>query len=138
MRDNRAWWKEITFMPTSPVVGILSPGEMGHAIGRRLARSGSRVITSLEGRSERTAGLTRAAGIEDVASLDRVVGEADVILSVLPSAAAPTVAREVARRLPNRTGPLTFVECNALSPRVVREIGAVVGDAGGRVVDVGI
>jgi len=96
------------------------------------------VITGLEGRSERTAGLARAAGIEDVGSLVRVVGEADVILSVLPSAAAPTVAREVARRLPGRPGPLTFVECNALAPRLVREIGAVVGDAGGRVVDVGI
>ena len=119
-------------------VAILSPGEMGHAIGRTLARHGPRVITSLDGRSERTAGLTQAAGIEDVGTLDRVVREADVVLSVLPSAAAPTLAGEVARRLASRPRPLTFVECNALAPQTAREIGQVVSAAGGHVVDVGI
>jgi 3-hydroxyisobutyrate dehydrogenase-like beta-hydroxyacid dehydrogenase len=125
-------------MARPETVAILSPGEMGHAIGRTLARRGLRVITSLDGRSKRTAALTRAAGIEDVGSLDRVVQEADVVLSVLPSAAAPVVAREVARRLPGRARPLTFVECNALAPQTVRQIGAVVAEAGGHVVDVGI
>jgi 3-hydroxyisobutyrate dehydrogenase-like beta-hydroxyacid dehydrogenase len=138
MFHNSTVGKEKETMPTSPVVAILSPGEMGHAIGRVLAKRGLRVITSLDGRSERTAGLARAAGIEDVGSLDRVVGEADVVLSVLPSAAAPEVAREVARRLRQRSRPLTFVECNAMAPHVVREIASGVADAGGRVVDVGI
>ncbi len=125
-------------MATPETVAILSPGEMGHAIGRVLARHGLRVITSLEGRSERTASLARAAGIEDVGSLDRVVAEADTIFSVLPSAAAPILASEVARRLAGRDRPVTFVECNALAPRTVREIGEVVSSAGGHVVDVGI
>ena len=61
-----------------------------------------------------------------------------MVLSVLPSAAAPRLADEVARRLASRTRPLTFVECNALAPQTVRAIGEVVSEAGGHVVDVGI
>lgn len=125
-------------MATAQTIAILSPGEMGHAIGAALARHGATVITSLAGRSERTVGLARAAGIEDVGSLDRVVREADAILSVLSSASAPLVASEVASRLAGRDRPLTFVECNALAPKTAREIGAVVAGAGGHVVDVGI
>src|SRR5262245_27728756 len=120
-------------------VAIVSPGEMGHAIGRVLGLRGARAITALEGRSGRTAELTRAAAIEDVGTLERVVREADVLMSVLPSAAAPVVAERVAALLPSRTGPpLLFVDCNAMAPRSVREIATVVGAAGARVVDVGI
>lgn len=119
-------------------VAILSPGEMGSAIGGFLARRGLSVITSLDGRSERSVELARRAGIEDVGSLDRVVAEADVVFSVLASAAAPELAGAIARRLPGRDRPLTFVECNALAPETTRAIAGVVADAGGHVVDVGI
>jgi 3-hydroxyisobutyrate dehydrogenase-like beta-hydroxyacid dehydrogenase len=125
-------------MTTPQVVAIVSPGEMGHAIGGVLVRRGLRVITSLDGRGARTAELTRAAGIDDVGNLDRLVAEADIVMSVIPSAAAPGVGHEVARRLVRRDRPLTFVECNALAPQTARQIGAVVSDAGGHVVDVGI
>ena len=125
-------------MTTMPVIAILSPGEMGHAIGRVLVHHGLRVLTSLEGRSERTRELTRAAGIEDAGDLDRAVAAADLVLSVMPSAAAPAAARAVAERLAGRERPLTFVECNALAPQTARAIGAEVMAVGGRVVDVGI
>ena len=42
----------------SDTIAILSPGEMGHAVGRVLVNHGYRVITSLAGRSRRTAGLS--------------------------------------------------------------------------------
>jgi putative dehydrogenase len=125
-------------MAERPVVAILSPGEMGHAIGRVLVRHGLRVITSLDGRSERTRGLSRAAGIEDAGRLDGAVAAADLVLSVMPSVAAPEVAAAVADRLAGRTRPLTFVECNAIAPQTARAIGDRVAGAGGRVVDVGI
>src|SRR5436853_3972192 len=120
------------------VVAILSPGEMGHAIGGVLRRRGLRVITSLRGRSGRTAELTAAAGIEDVGSLDALVDQADMVMSVLPSASAHAVGDEVARRLTGRTRPLTFVECNAMAPQHVRQICDRVARAGGRTIDVGI
>src|SRR5437762_13256940 len=110
-------------MDEQPVVGIVSPGEMGHAIGRVLAARGLRVMTSLAGRSERTIGLARIAGIEDIGSLDRLVAEADLVLSVLPSAAAPKLARDVANRLATPATALTFVHCNAPSPALPRDIG---------------
>src|SRR5438874_6949285 len=123
-------------MTQAPIVAILWPGEMGHAIGRVLVNRGLRVVTALEGRSVRTAGLTRLAGIEDVGSIEGVVREADVVFSVTASVAAPVVGREVARFHAGRDNALIFVECNALAPRTVREIAAVVSDEGGTVVDV--
>ena len=93
---------------TSDTIAILSPGEMGHAIGRVLVNHGFRVITSLAGRSRRTADLSQAAGIEDVGNLDCLVDQADFILSIMPSAAAPVVASEVASRLSIRGRTLTF------------------------------
>ncbi|HZQ98609.1 MAG TPA: DUF1932 domain-containing protein [Chloroflexota bacterium] len=119
-------------------VAILSPGEMGHAIGRKLARNGARAITALDGRSRRTRELAAAAGIEDVGSLERVVAEAEVLMSVLPSAAAPGLGQAVAERLGGRREPLLFVECNALAPATVESIAATVSAAGAKVVDVGI
>jgi 3-hydroxyisobutyrate dehydrogenase-like beta-hydroxyacid dehydrogenase len=125
-------------MTETSVVAILWPGEMGHAIGRVLVRRGLRVVTSLEGRSARTAGLASAAGIQDAGSIDRTIREADVVFSVTASAAAPGVGSAVARAIAGRDRPLTFVECNALAPQTVREIAAETTAAGGSVVDVGI
>ena len=129
-------------MERQPVVAILSPGQMGSAIGRVLAARGPRVIAPLAGRSERTIGLARSAGIEDVGTIERVVAEADVILSVTTSVAAPLIGSEVAALLRSgrvgRTRPLTFVECNALAPQNVRAIAAPLLEAGCRLVDAGI
>ena len=49
-------------------VGILFPGEMGAALGLRLAESGLHVLTTLEGRSDRTAAL--CAGLKDKGRVD--------------------------------------------------------------------
>ena len=51
---------------TVPMVGILSPGDMGHAVGRVLVENGVKVVTCLEGRSKRTYDLAIKAGIEAV------------------------------------------------------------------------
>jgi len=103
---------------------------MGGAVGRRLREAGLRVITSLEGRSERTRATAAAAGLEDAGSLAAAVREADVLLSILPPARALELARAVGRE----PGPL-YVDCNAVSPATARAVGEVVGD---RYVDAGI
>ena len=56
-------------------VGILSPGDMGHSVGQTLRENGLRVITCLQGRSERTRGLAKAAGIADVPTYGDLVRE---------------------------------------------------------------
>jgi 3-hydroxyisobutyrate dehydrogenase-like beta-hydroxyacid dehydrogenase len=111
-------------------VGIVSPGDMGSAVGRRLRESGLRVVTALAGRSERTRERAAACGFEDVGSLAAVVREADVLLSILPPGDALALAESVGRD----AGPL-YVDCNAVSPATARAIGAAVG---GRYVDAGI
>ncbi len=118
------------------IVGICGAGMMGSGIGARLVEGGLRVLTvTRSGRSENLDEL----GIEDVGSVDRLVAEADVILSVMGSVDAPGFAGQVADALVRspRTG-LVFAECNLLDPGVSRAIDAQLSALGVRVVDAGI
>ena len=54
-------------------VALLSPGDMGHSVGAVLVANGLRVISCLEGRSERTRGLAEKAGIAAVNSYAEIV-----------------------------------------------------------------
>jgi len=111
-------------------VAVISPGDMGSAVGRRLRDGGLRVVTSLAGRSQRTRGLATDAGIEDAGSLTAAIRQADVLLSILP----PGRALELAETVGRDPGPL-YVDCNAVSPASARAIGRAVGE---RYVDAGI
>jgi 3-hydroxyisobutyrate dehydrogenase-like beta-hydroxyacid dehydrogenase len=111
-------------------VAVISPGDMGSAVGRRLSEAGTRVVTALAGRSERTRALAADAGFIDAGSLAEAVRQADVLLSIVPPGRALEVARAVGR------DPATlYVDCNAISPATARSIGDLVG---GRYVDAGI
>ena len=44
-------------------IGILSPGDMGSAVGKVLIDNGYKVFTNLDGRSKRTKNLSEKAGI---------------------------------------------------------------------------
>jgi len=111
-------------------VAVISPGDMGSAVGRRLSEAGTRVVTALAGRSERTRALAADAGFVDAGSLVEAVRQADVLLSIVP----PGRALEVAGAVGHDPGPL-YVDCNAISPATARSIGELVGD---RYVDAGI
>jgi hypothetical protein len=109
-------------MPTT--VGIVHPGEMGSAIGACLAGCGHQVIWASAGRSAATAKRADDAGLADVGTLDQLVAASDVVISVCPPHAASALGREL------RGFRGTFVEANAVSPRTVRDIAAVVTGAG--------
>jgi 3-hydroxyisobutyrate dehydrogenase-like beta-hydroxyacid dehydrogenase len=123
---------------TITTVGLLSPGDMGSAIGATLLAHGLRVLTYLGPRSERTRALARQAGIEDVPSLETLVREVDAVLSVLVPARALDLAREVAGALRATGAAPLYVDCNAIAPRTVRAIGETILAAGGRFADAGI
>ncbi|NQU59517.1 MAG: NAD(P)-dependent oxidoreductase [Rhodospirillales bacterium] len=127
---------------TNDVIAVLMPGDMGHATGRVLAARGHQVITCLDGRSERTVALAGAAGLQDAGSLDAVVENASLILSILPPAAALGQAGDVAGaigRTGGRTGkPPVYVDCNAVSPGTAKAIAGVIGAAGASFIDAGI
>lgn len=109
-------------------IGILGIGEMGGAIARTLSAH-TRVVSTLEGRSDRTRANAEAAGVHDVGSMDEVVRQSALVLSVLASDTAPAVAAEVAeaaRRVGKRA---LFGEFNAIAPSTVQTIADEAADA---------
>lgn len=119
-------------------VGILSPGDMGHAIGAVLHQHQIRVITQLQDRSTRTIALAQAAGFTKVSDDETLVRESDIILSILPPDQAPALVERIARALRNTGATPLFVDCNAIAPRTVRALEQQITEAGAGFVDVGI
>ena len=119
-------------------VAILSPGDMGHAVGQRLREHELDVVTCLAGRSDRTRGLAERAGIRDVGTMEELVWQSDIVMSMTVSAAVTGLCRQVADALQATGSDTLFAECNAISPRLVRELEPVITGAGGRFVDVSI
>jgi 3-hydroxyisobutyrate dehydrogenase-like beta-hydroxyacid dehydrogenase len=112
-------------------VGIVSAGAMGSAIGAGLRAGGAEVVTTLAGRSERTARLARQAGLECLPDLEAVVHEADVVLSVAPPDQAEAIAGDIAA-----TGASVLVaDLNAVAPATARRIEVTLRDAGIDLVD---
>ncbi|MFI5012186.1 MAG: DUF1932 domain-containing protein [Hyphomicrobiales bacterium] len=119
-----------------PSVAIIAPGQMGAAVGARLAKHGLEVTTSLEGRSEASRERAARAGMAGV-DLDRIV-TADIVLSILPPGDALTLAETLAPRLAVRGARVLYVDCNAVSPATVKRIAAVLAPSGVGFVDAGI
>jgi 3-hydroxyisobutyrate dehydrogenase-like beta-hydroxyacid dehydrogenase len=119
-------------------VAILSPGDMGHSVGQVLGTNGLRVITCLQGRSERTQTLARRAQIEDVPTYEALVSAADLVLSILVPAQATAAAERVARAISETGADIVYADCNAIAPATTRHIGQLISAAGGRFVDASI
>ncbi|HVB63819.1 MAG TPA: DUF1932 domain-containing protein [Nitrolancea sp.] len=119
-------------------VGLISPGEMGHAIGAVLTHNGARVVTNLQGRGPRTVERAAKAGLEDVGNDEALVREATVLLCVVAPALAGEVVERVTTALNATHSSLLYVDCNAISPQTVRPFEALVSDVGSRFADVGI
>ena len=126
-------------MPKSiETVAILSPGDMGNAVGKMLIDHGLHVIAALNERSPRTRQLATQAGIEDVGTIAQLVQKAQIILSILVPAQAVVAAQAVATALRLHQGDLLYVDCNAIAPATVAEIATLINAAGGRFADAGI
>ena len=119
-------------------IAILSPGDMGHGIGRVLREGGARVITCLRGRSQRTRSLAEGAGIAEVPDLDTVTQLADIILSIMVPGKAATLASELAAALQRTAAHPVIVDCNAIAPATAQTIAATIEEHGGRFIDAGI
>jgi len=121
-------------------IAIMTPGDMGHSIGRRLAEAGYRVVTNLEGRSERSRALAAKAGIEDLASDSRLLSECDAIFSIMP----PDQAGGFVDRMAVAAGGLAdkpravLADLNAIAPSTARALRDRAEAAGIRFLDGGI
>jgi len=96
---------------------------MGAGIGWALREGGARVVTTVAGRSARTARLAAAAGLELLPDLAELVRVAQVILVVTPPAAAVDAARRIAEVCSTQR-PIV-ADLNATAPATVAEVARV-------------
>ena len=109
-------------------VGVLGIGEMGTAVAKLLHDNGVRVVTTLEGRSDKTKANAETAGVEDLGSMEEVVRVSDLVLSMLSSNAAPGVAHLVGEAARSVGAHPIYGEFNAVAPGTVQAIEADIGD----------
>lgn len=119
-------------------IGILSPGEMGAAVGAVLHARGLEVLTWIDGRSTTTRQRAEAAGISTVPSLASLIERCDLVLSILAPAHAHALAQmigDAARASGNTT---TLADCNAIAPKTVAQIETELDGSGVTFLDAGI
>jgi uncharacterized protein with GYD domain len=116
-------------------VAILSIGEMGYHFARLLKEHGVEVMTAAGGRSEVTRKRAENAGVRMVPMVE-LVGQAELVVSIVVPSAAEKVAAEVARAFSQsgRKGCL-YLEANAISPMTAEAAGNSIARAGGSFVD---
>ncbi len=108
---------------------------MGSAVGRALLDGGAEMVTTLEGRSERTARLAEAAGLACVPTLRDVVEDVDVVLSIAPPGDAGEIAAALAEACTAVSAAPLVADLNAISPATTRRIEADLAAAGLDLVD---
>lgn len=123
-------------MSTSPTVAIIAPGNMGAGVGRRLTENRVTVLTSLAGRSEESVKRAREAGMQPVE--ERVLAEADFLLSIVPPGEALRLANQLTPILTAANRKPVYVECNAVSPPTMLKIADVIAATGCPFVGAGI
>jgi 3-hydroxyisobutyrate dehydrogenase-like beta-hydroxyacid dehydrogenase len=106
------------------------------------SRSGCKVLTNLDNRSEATRQRARDAGMQD-ASFKEIGATCDWVLSILP----PSDAFALAERFLQESAASTrlagtpsacFVDCNAVNPKTVHRIAALFKDSPSKFIDAGI
>lgn len=114
-------------------IGVLSPGAMGAAVAAAGLRGSTAMLWAGEGRGHATRARADAAGMVDVGTVEDLVQQSEIILSVCP----PSFADDVADRVFDLGFSGTFVEANAIAPSTARAVAAR-APAGVHVVDGGI
>jgi L-threonate 2-dehydrogenase len=120
----------------TPVVAVIAPGMMGAAVGKRLVDNGVKVLTSLKGRSAETATRAKAAGM--AAAGDEEIAACDFILSILPPGDAVALAERFQPALKASNAKPVYVDCNAINPKTVDRVAAVIAPTDCPFVDSGI
>ena len=119
-------------------IAILMPGDMGHGCGQAFKANGFRVVSCLNQRSERTKKLALASGIEDLKTIDNVIQASDLILSILPPESALKQAETINTKILEFKKKVTYVDCNAISPKTAEKINNVISSKFCNFIDAGI
>ena len=125
-------------MQSSLTVGLLYPGEMGSTLAALLRSRGIRVVTTLADRSQRTARLSREAGVIELGSLADVVRQSAIVMSLVPPDAAEEVA-DAYCELAHLSAPgALYVDVNAISPELAELLSMKVAGSGRQFVDAAV
>ena len=119
-------------------IAIIGAGDMGSRVAAELLDNSFDVTTCLEGRSLRSRQLAARAGVRTVADVETLVAGADLLLSIIPPAAAVTVARQMVPMIKHTASKALYAECNAVAPSTVRGIADLAAANGVDFQDVGI
>ncbi len=107
-------------------IGILSIGEMGYHWARVLTSHGVRVLTYAQDRSETTRKRAENVGVECLPTLQALVKEAELIVSIVVPFAAKRVAAKVAKAAAQAgVTNLLYLDANAISPMTAGQIGSI-------------
>ena len=119
-------------------IAILMTGDMGHGCGQAFKENGFNVVSCLNQRSERTKKLAYAAGIEDLKTIDNVIEASDLILSILPPESALKQAEAINSKILKLKKKITYVDCNAISPKTAKKISDTMSSQFCNFIDAGI
>jgi 3-hydroxyisobutyrate dehydrogenase-like beta-hydroxyacid dehydrogenase len=117
-------------------IGIMSIGEMGFHWAKLLKSQGVDVLTYDKDRGEVSRKRGENAGAKSMASMEDLVKEAELIVSIVVPSAATRVAAKVAEAAAKagRKG-LLFLDANAVSPMTADEIAQTLKPAGVNFID---
>jgi putative dehydrogenase len=117
-------------------IGIMSIGEMGFHWAKLLKSHGVDVLTYDKDRGEVSRKRAENAGVRSVASMNALVKEAELIVSIVIPFAAKKVAAKVAKAAA-KVGrmDLLYLDANAISPMTADAIASVLTPAGVNFVD---
>jgi len=115
-------------------VGLLHPGEMGVSLAATALNGGHRVLWASAGRSQATHARASRWLLEDAGTLESLVRQCGILVSVCPPHAAEAVAEQVLAA--GYRG--LFLDANAISPMRMAGIGRRMSAAGVTPVDGGI
>ena len=96
-------------------------GDMGLSVGISLLKSGFEVLTNIDGRSEKTIKNVKSTNIKNTTQ-SALVMKSDIILSIIPPDSSVQVANQLSKLSLLNSKPITYVECNAISPDATKFI----------------
>jgi len=117
-------------------IGIMSLGEMGFHWAKLLLSHGVEVLTYDKERSDTSRKRGQNAGVKSLQSMEQLVSDAELIVSIVIPSAAKRVAEKVAEAVgKSRRKNLLFLDANAISPMTADDIAGVLAPAGVNFVD---
>lgn len=119
-------------------VTLISPGEMGSPIAKYIISNGIKVISPLEGRSDKTRQRAKENGIIDSKNIKQSIKETDIIISILVPSDAKKLSDLIKKESSGLNKKIYFADLNAISPKTVNLMKKNLADTNINFIDGGI